>query len=74
MFGWYTYTSVGEAEIVEILIFTETVDIYLNIASGVCDGIVHQVAEDRIEQWIITFDLYALFQRVDYCDMLFVEF
>ena len=41
MFGRYSNTCVGKAEIVEILIFTETVDIDLDITSGVCDGIVH---------------------------------
>ena len=36
----HLYTSVCEAEIIIVLIFTETVDVYLNIGSGVCDGIV----------------------------------
>ena len=49
-----------EAEIIVILIFTETVDVYLNIGSGVCDGIVHQVTENGVEQRVIAFDLDTL--------------
>ena len=60
MFGRYSNTCVGKAEIVEILIFTETVDIDLDITSGVCDGIVHQVTEDGVEQRVIAFDLDTL--------------
>ena len=50
MFRRYPYPCICKAEIIVILVFTETVDVYLNIGSGVCDGIVHQVTEDGIEQ------------------------
>ena len=55
-----TIEKLCEAEIIVILIFTETVDVYLNIGSGVCDGIVHQVTENGVEQRVIAFDLDTL--------------
>ena len=60
MFRRDTDTRVCEAEIIIVLIFTETVDVYLNIGSGVCDGIVHQVTENGVEQRVIAFDLDTL--------------
>ena len=60
MFRRDTDARICEAEIIVILIFTETVDVYLNIGSGVCDGIVHQVTEDGVEQRVIAFDLDTL--------------
>ena len=53
MFGRHSDACVGKAEVVELLVFAETVDVDLDIVSGVSDGIVHQVAEDGVEQRVV---------------------
>ena len=50
MFGRYAFACVGKAEVVEVLVFAETIDVDVDIVSGISDGIVHQVAEDGVEQ------------------------
>ena len=58
MFGGYAYTCVGKAEIIEILVFAEAGDVDAYVGARIGYGIVHQIAEDRVEQRIVATQLY----------------
>ena len=45
MLRWNSYSCIRKTEIIEVLIFTETIDVDVNIGAGIGYGIIHQIAE-----------------------------
>ena len=49
VFRSYAYPCICKAEIIEVLVFAETADVYIYVGTSVGDGVVHQIPEDGVE-------------------------
>ena len=48
VFRWNAYSCIGKTKIIEILVFAETVDINMDICSGIGYGIVCKISENGV--------------------------
>ena len=61
MFGRNADAGIGKTEIIVILVFAETADVDVYVGAGISDGVVHEVAEDGVEQRVVAPQLYLRF-------------